>query len=132
MSAAVRGVGRKKGARLLKKALVISGLLTLVAFTGVNNVPPAQAACFYPHGRTTEYWAWVSNSDPNDVWCADPPLISPPFQNYYHWEQIGEHTVDCDGTIYEWGITSGNDAYGHNCGTYSKNTYFFQCDPICE
>ena len=115
---------------MLRKALIVSALLSLVVFTGIN-VQPAQA-CFYPHGHTTEYWAWVSNADPNDVWCADPPRISPPFENYYHWEQIGEYTVDCDGSIYQWGITGGDDAYGHNCGTYSTVRYSWQCDPICE
>ena len=117
---------------MLKKALLIAVLLMVASFSGLNNVQPALANCEYPHGHTTEYWAWVSNSDPNDVWCADPPLISPPFGYYYHWAQIGEYTVECDGTVYQWGITGGNDAYGHNCGTYSTVHYSWNCDPICD
>lgn len=118
---------------MLKKALVFSALLGVLALTGVNYVQPAQAACYTPRGHTTEYWAWVSNSDPNDVWCADPPAISYPgtWTDYYHWEQVGEYTVECDGSIYEWGVT-GNDNYGHSCATYSTVRYFFQCDPICD
>lgn len=118
---------------MLKKALLIAALLAVVSLTGVNNVPPAQAACFYPHGHTTEYWAWVSNSNPNDVWCGQPPIISPPFQNYYTWTQVGEYTVDCDGTVIQWGITSGSDGYGQSCTTaYNKVFYRWDCDPICE
>ncbi len=117
---------------MLKKALLIAALLAVVSLTGVNNVPPAQAACEYPHGRTIEYWAWVSNSDPNDVWCGQPPLL-PNFFYYYTWTQVGEYTVECDGSVTQWGITSGSDAYGQSCTTaYNKVQYGWDCDPICE
>jgi len=118
---------------LFKKALLIAALLSLIGLTGINNVQPAQAGCYTPHGHTTEYWGWVSNSDPNDVWCSDPVRLGYPGEwgDYYHWEQVGERTVDCDGTVYEWGVT-GYDGYGFNCGTYSTYTYTFACDPICD
>jgi hypothetical protein len=133
MSVSKGAAVRKESATLLKKALILSALLSLVALTGVNNVQPAQAACFYPHGHTTEYWAWVSNNDPNDVWCDGPVRLGYPGEwgDYYHWAQVGERTVDCDGTVSEWGVT-GYDAYGHNCATFSTVTYSWECDPICE
>jgi hypothetical protein len=117
---------------MLKKALLAAALLAMAGLTGVNYVQPAQAACYTPHSHTTEYWAWVSNSDPNDVWCGQPPLISPPFENYYHWAQVGEYTIECDGTITQWGVTS-TDGYGHSCtGSYNTVRYSFACDPICD
>ena len=118
---------------MFKKALVFSALLGVLAVTGVNYVQPAQAACEYPRGHTTEYWGWVSNNDPNDVWCADPVRLGYPgeWRDYYHWAQVGESTVDCDGSVYEWGVT-GNDAYGFSCATFSTVHYSWQCDPICE
>ena len=123
---------KMKGAPLVKKALLIATLLVVAAVAGVPYVPPAQAACFYPRGHTTEYWAWVSNADPNDIWCGAPPNISPPISCCYHWAQIGEYTVDCDGTVTQWGVT-GTDGYGHSCtGSYNTVRYSWDCDPICE
>ena len=117
---------------MLKKALVLAVLFAIASVAGVNYVQPAQANCEYPRGHTTEYWAWVSNGDPNDVWCGPPPLMWPPIEYYYHWAQVGEYTVDCDGTVTQWGVTD-TDGYGHSCdGTYNTVRYSWQCDPVCN
>ena len=98
-------------------------LLLLVAMT--TALPPAESACFYPHSRTTKYYAYLNNGS-NTFYSCTYVIISPPMENYTHWDQIGERTVECDGSISSWGDTT-------TC-TGSGNTTLSlgPCDPICD
>lgn len=98
-------------------------LLLLVAALSLSFPQPAEAACWYPRTITTTYYAWIDNYDPTWYSCHYI-IISPAWQA--HWGVIGERTVDCDGTVYEWGDTT-------TCtGPDNTERDSSLCDPICE
>lgn len=105
--------------RTLLVALVAVFALSLI------SAPSAEANCYYPHTTTIEYWMWVAKNDPNDHYCFNEngPIISPPIQNYYDWELVGEETWDCDNNYSSWGDLSCDE------GLEFRMDW---CPPICE
>ena len=100
--------------------LAVASFVFVTIFGAVN----ADAACFYPKRRVVEHWAWVSKTDPSDVFCgSNPYIISPPIENYYDWTLVGEEIYECDGSYSSWGDVS-CDA---GLVTYREN-----CEPICN
>ena len=86
-------------------------LIALIAAVCVVATPTresvAEAACWYPKVRITEYWYTESCS--GDV-CLHVLTLA------------GESGVDCDGNAWSWGDTSP-----------SYRTYRLEsCPPICE
>ncbi|HEX6641509.1 MAG TPA: hypothetical protein VF215_10380 [Thermoanaerobaculia bacterium] len=104
-----------------------STILAVAAFVFVTvfGTVKAEAACFTPKRRVVEHWAWVSKSDPNDVFCASNPyIISPPIEYYYDWTLVGEEIYECDGSYNEWGDVSCDEGLV----TYREAV----CEPICN
>jgi hypothetical protein len=86
-------------------------IITLIAIACAIGTPTtesnAEAACFYPKVRITQYWYTQSCS--GNI-CLHVLTLA------------GESGVDCDGNAWSWGDTSP-----------SYRTYRFEdCPPICD
>jgi hypothetical protein len=106
----------------LARLLLVLSFLALVMTVAL---PQAEAACFYPRSRTTTYYAWLNNGS-NTFYSCNYVIISPPMENYTHWDVIGETTTECDGSVSSWGDTT-------TCTGSSNTVHTSQaCEPICE
>src|SRR5436305_1779682 len=76
---------------------------------GVALPHTAKANCEYPRAQTTTFHALVfGNYPPSCSGCN----VGSPVCGAATWQEIGQITVDCDGTTTEWGdTTSCTDIY---------------------
>ena len=91
----------------IRQAVIITLIAAVCAIATPTQQSVAEAACFYPKTRITEYWYTESCS--GNV-CLHVLTLA------------GESGVDCDGNAWSWGDTSP-----------SYRTYRLEsCPPICE
>lgn len=92
----------------LRQALLVAAIAGICAISTPTQESRAEAACFYPRVRVTQYWETQT--------CPGSPVCN-------HVEVlVGESGTDCDGTPWSWGNT-----------TAPTRTYYWeQCPPICE
>ena len=91
----------------LRQALIVAAIAGICAIATPTPESHAEAACWYPRVRVTQYWATQS--------CPGSPVCN-------HVEVVvGESGTDCDGNPWSWGTTTNQVTY-----------YFEQCPPICE
>lgn len=97
-----------------RRALMIMLIALICVLSTPTQQSEAEAACYYPLARTTQYWYTNSCGGqpyyPGQV-CNDVLVLA------------GESGVDCDGNTWSWGNTS-----SHLYKTY----HFEQCEPICD
>jgi hypothetical protein len=91
----------------LRQAVIIALIAAVSVVATPTRESVAEAACFYPKVRVTQYWYTQSCS--GNI-CNHVLVLA------------GESGVDCDGNAWSWGDTSA-----------SYRTYHLEsCPPICE
>jgi hypothetical protein len=102
----------------VKTAVQVSTLvLVVVASVVIFFVPTdAKASCFYPKRTHTKYYGWEWDY----AWRCDAPIIGPAMPATL----IGERTVECDGTVTQWGQAC--------VGGTNQTMTISNCTPICD
>lgn len=98
----------------VRRALAVLIIAVICVAATPTSESNANAYCFYPRVRVTQYWYPNScGPGPHPPWtiCNDVLTLA------------GESGVDCDGNAWSWGDT--------NPSLYQTH-YFEQCEPICE